>query len=78
MAFTASQVSLMASTGAATTQNNLWFYTNSAADTVTGTGFFNPVSHLLRVGDLIFLGNTGLYHRVATNSGGVVAISAAL
>lgn len=76
MAFNASELSLMAHTGA-DNGNNFWFYANSAADNIATSGFFNDATHMLRQGDLIYRVDTGGSYRV-TSATGAATVTAAL
>jgi hypothetical protein len=75
MAFTVSELSLMAYTGANGGHHQL-AYANTAEDDVAAAGFFNDASGILKVGDRIYDIDGGVEYRVASNAEGVVAVAA--
>lgn len=75
MAYTNTELSQMAYTGA-NGGNSLFFYANSAQDTVTATGFFNDVADVLNVGDIILDVDGGIFYRVSAISDGAVTVAA--
>jgi hypothetical protein len=76
MAFTRNELSLMAYTGATVQPNHLYWYSNSAGDAVTGSGFFNPVADQLKPEDLIYDVEEAWFYRVVSITEGVVVVAA--
>jgi hypothetical protein len=78
MAFVQSELALHGYNGAVTDAPfREYVYTNSGADTVTATGFFNAAAEELGVGNTIYVINTGVTFRVSAISGaGVVTVVA--
>ncbi len=77
MAFTASEMRLMAYSGS-DGGHHLYFYTNSADDNPAGAGFFTPFAAHLRVGDLIFVVDPGQFYRVSAIAAETGAVTVAL
>ncbi|TVR99833.1 MAG: hypothetical protein EA406_02200 [Rhodospirillales bacterium] len=70
MAFNQKELGLLGYTGSAPNlSNHLYFYANTEEDTVTTAGFFNAATAQMRVGDFIFIGDTGqIVHVSAINA----------
>lgn len=75
MAFNAKELSLMAVTGAGGAINHLYFYTNSAADDTTGSGYFNDAAEQVTTGDLLYVPANGQFARLV-NTAGVITSTA--
>jgi len=78
MAFTSAEMSLMAYTGTGSNGHQLWFYTNSAADTITTDGLFDVFGPSLNVGDLIFDVENGQFGNVTVNDANDVTVALVL
>lgn len=76
MAYTQSEMSLMAYTGAGDTGHHYYFYTNSEGDDVTATDFFNDVADSLNVGDLIYDVDGSIHYHVTDITDGAVTVAA--
>ena len=75
MAFNSKELSLMATTGAGTAGNHLYFYQNTAGDTITGSGFFDDVADQITTGDLLYDPSNGQCARLV-NTAGVITSTA--
>lgn len=75
MAFAKSELAQMAYTGA-NGGNAFWFYSNTASDTVTATGFFNDAAEELSEGDVVFDVTGAVFYSVSNIASGVVTVTA--
>lgn len=75
MAFSRSELSLMAYTGA-DGGHHLYFYSNSASDTVTAANFFDDAADELNVGDLIYDVDGAIHYNVTAITDGAVTVAA--
>lgn len=74
MAFTRTEMAVMAYNAATPEAHRLIFYGNSAGDAVTGAGFFNPFADELTVGDLIYDVSSRAFFAVDSITDGVVVL----
>jgi len=75
MAFAKDELSCMAVTGAGGAVNHFYFYTNSAEDDTTGSGFFDDVADQITTGDLLYVVSDGQFARLV-NTAGVITSAA--
>ena len=78
MAFAPSELSLMAYTGAGSSGNHLYWYTNSASDTATASEFFDSLVDQLVVGDVIYDVDGAQFLSVTANDGTNVTVAATI
>lgn len=76
MAYDAKELARLGGAGAGDTQFSLYYYANTADDTVTAANFFDPSADQIRTGDLILAGGTTFQMGVATNTAGVISLGA--
>lgn len=75
MAYNASELACLGVSGAGSAINHVYFYANSADDTVTAANFFDSSADQINTGDVLIVGGASPRLASLVNTAGVITLA---